>query len=96
MASPLAPVRRAVADFLAGGPHAPLRAAVMDAAPDVDDDPGLDDAERDWFDELYDAVAMSADDPVEPARARAGVVGAGALRGQLREAGLDRFPATPG
>ena len=96
MASSLDPVRRAVAAFLAGGAHAPLQRSVMDATATVDADPRLTEAERDWFDELHDAVSMSADDPVSPADARAGVIGAAALRVQLRELRLDRFRAPPG
>jgi len=93
MPSPLDPVRREVAAFLAGGAYAPLRAAVMDATEFVDDDPQLTESERDWFDELYDAVYMAAEDPVSAADARAGKVGAAALRVQLRELGLDASPA---
>ena len=77
--------------FLAGGPFHPLWRAVMDAAESLDEDPSLSDAERDWFDELYDAVYMAAEDPVDPASRKAGVVGAGELRVQLRSARLDRF-----
>ena len=95
MSSPLDPVRQAVAAFLAGGPHAPLHAAVMGAVAIVDDDPRITESERDWFDELYDAVDMGAEDPVSPADARAGIVGAAALRVHLRELRLDRFGAPP-
>lgn len=95
MASSLDPVFRQVAAFLAGGEYVLLRQAVMDATETVDDDPRLSEAERDWFDELYDAVYMAADDPVAPAAARAGVVGAATLRVQLQEMGLDRFRAPP-
>lgn len=95
MASPLDPVRRAVAAFLGGGAHAPLRQAVRDATAAVDEDPRLTEAERDWFDELHDAVSMSADDPVRPADVRAGVIGAAALRVHLRELRLDRFGTPP-
>lgn len=95
MASSLDAVRRQLSAFLGGGAFLPLRSAVLDAAASVDDDPRITDAERDWFDELYDAVYMAADDPVDRERARAGVIGAAALRGQLRELGLDRFAAPP-
>ena len=88
-------MRREVAAFLAGGAYAPLRAAVVDAAASVDEDARLTEAERDWFDELYDAVSMAAEDPVSPADARAGIIGAAALRVQLRELQLDRFRAPP-
>ena len=73
----------------------PLWRAVMDATATVDDDPRLSDAEREWFDELYDAVYMAAEDPVDPVSAKAGIIGAAALRVHLREAGLDRFVAPP-
>ena len=86
--SPLAAVRAAMRAFLAGGPLAPFRDAVLDAADDVDRDDALSDAEREWFDELYDAVLMSAEDPVEPRHRNAGRVGAGELREQLRQARL--------
>ena len=95
MPSPLDPIRREVAAVLAGGAYAPLRAAVVDAAASVDEDARLTEAERDWFDELYDAVYMGGEDPVSPADARAGIVGAAALRVQLRELQLDRFRAPP-
>ncbi len=95
MPSPLDPIRRAVAAFPAGGAYAPLRAAVVDAAGSVDEDARLAEAERDWFDELYDAVYMAAEDPVSPADARDGVIGAAALRVQLRELRLDGLGAPP-
>lgn len=95
MPSPLDPIHREVAAFLAGGAYAPLRAAVVDAAASVDEDARLTESERDWFDELYDAVYMGGEDPVSPADARAGVVGAAALRAQLRALRLDRFHPPP-
>jgi hypothetical protein len=95
MASSLDPVRRQLSAFLGGGAFLPLRTAVLDAAASVDDDARLSDAERDWFDELYDAVYMAADDPVDRAQAKAGIIGAAALRAHLRELGLDRFAAPP-
>lgn len=76
--------------FVAGGPFAPLRSAVMDAVEMVDEDDRLSDAERDWFDELYDVVYMAADDPVDAASRKRGVIGASELREQLRLARLDR------
>ena len=90
MTSPLAPLRAELRAFLAGGPYMPLRAAVMDAATIVDDDTGIPDADRDWFDELYEAVEMAAEDPVDARARKAGVVGAAELREQLRSARLDR------
>ena len=91
MTSPLlAPVLAQLRAFLAGGPLAPLRAAVTDAATTVDDHPDLSDAERDWFDELYDAVDTAADDPVDARSRKRGIVGAAELRDLLRSARLDR------
>jgi hypothetical protein len=91
MASPLAAVTAEVRTFLAGGPFMSLWRAVMDATATVDRDGSLSDAERDWFDELYDAVHMGADDPVDALSRKDGVVGAGELREQLRRGHLDRF-----
>lgn len=95
MPAPLDAVREALTVFLAGGAFAPLRSAVMDATEIVDADEHLADAERDWFDELYDAVYMAAEDPVRPSDARDGIIGAAALRVQLRELRLDRYGAPP-
>lgn len=69
----------------------PLWTAVMDATHVVDQDLGLSDADREWFDELYDAVYTAADDPVDAQSRKDGIVGASELREQLRSARSDRF-----
>jgi len=95
MASSLDPVRSQVAAFLAGGAFMPLWSAVMDATESIDDDANISDAERGWFDELYDAVYMTADDPIDRASAKAGVIGAAELRVQLRAMGFGEVIARP-
>ena len=95
MASSLGPVRRQVAAFLAGGAFMPLWTAVMDATESVDDDANVSDADRDWFDELYDAVYMAQDDPVDRASAGSGIIGAAELRVQLRAMGFGESIAPP-
>lgn len=64
----------------------------MDATATVDSDEHVSDDDRDWFDELYDAVYMGAEDPVDAQSARDGVVGAAELRVQIRAMRLDRLP----
>lgn len=91
MPSILTGVRAQVKTFMAGGPFLPLRDVVNDAAHEIDDDKSLSDAERDWFDELFDAVSMAADDPVDARARKDGIVGAAELREQLALARLDRF-----
>ena len=95
MASSLDPVRRQVATFLAGGSFLPLWTAVMEATDIVDDAAELSEAERDWFDELYDAVYMAQEEPVDRVSAKAGIVGADELRAQLRDMGFDEAKAPP-
>ena len=73
----------------------PLWTAVMDATESVDDDASLSDADREWFDELYDAVYIAADDPVDRVSAKSGIIGAGELRVQLRTMGFDKSNAPP-
>ena len=89
MSSVLASVRAQLRAFLSGSALPPLRSAVLEAAETIDHDASLSDDEREWFDELYDAVVMAAEDPVSPRDRKAGVVGATELREQLRQARLD-------
>lgn len=91
MTSPLDNVRIQLAAFLDGGDYAALWQAVMDATAAVDTDATVSDDEREWFDELYDAVYMSAEDPVDQASAADGIIGAAELRVQIRDMRLDRF-----
>lgn len=88
--SPLDAVRAELAVFLAGGEYAPFWEVVASATDAIDADQDIDDDERDWFDELYDAVYMGADDPVDAKSAAEGMVGAAELREQLRAMRLDR------
>lgn len=86
MSNSLTPLRAQVRAFLAGGPFSSLWAAVMDASGTVDLDESLPEGELEWFDELYDAVYMAADDPVDDRSRKDGIVGASELREQLRSA----------
>jgi hypothetical protein len=89
MASPLDKVRSALQAFLGGEPFKPFWIAVMEATEFVDADAGLSDAERDWFDELYDLAYMAAEDPVDAESHDAGIVGAEELRKEIRALRLD-------
>ena len=95
MASPLLPVRQQLFLFLGGGPFEPLWDAVMDAASALDADASIPADDIDWYDELYDAVSMSCEDPVDRDDVKAGIIGAQELRGQLREMRLDQFATPP-
>lgn len=90
MASSLDAVRLQLGIFLEGGDYTPLWTAVMDATEAVDADPDISDDDREWFDELYDAVYMGAEDPLDAQSAKDGMVGAADLRAQIREMRLDR------
>ena len=91
MTASLDTVRMQLALFLNGGQYLPLRNAIMEATEPVDVDPNISDDERDWYDELYDAVYMAAEDPVDARSAKDGVIGAAELREQIRAMRLDRF-----
>ena len=91
MSSSLDGVRVALAKFLSGGMYMPLWTAVMDATTIVDANPNVSDDEREWYDELYDAVYMAAEDPVDDKSAKDGIIGAAELRLQIRAMQLDRF-----
>jgi len=73
----------------------PLWGAVMDATEQIDEDPQASDADRDWFDELYELVYMGAEDPVSAKDRKDGVIGAAELRQQIREFHLDRPDVRP-
>lgn len=90
MASSLSPVRQALDTFLAGGLFMPFWSVVMDATAFVDDDAALSDIDRDWFDELYDLVCMSGEDPLDAASRNHGIRGAESLRQQIRELRLEK------
>lgn len=94
MPSILAPLRAQLRAFLAGGDFMPLWTAVMDATDRMDDDAGVSDDDREWFDELYEAVYMAADEPIAPQDRKAGVISAAELREHLRHARLDAGPPT--
>ncbi|MGV3710487.1 MAG: hypothetical protein ACO1Q7_16775 [Gemmatimonas sp.] len=91
--SPLEAVRAELAVFLAGGEFTPFWDAVANATDAIDADQNIDDDEREWFDELYDAVYMGAEDPIDAKAAAEGMVGASELREQLRAMRLDRSGA---
>ncbi len=76
MSSTLGSLRAQLTTFLAGGDYESLWQAVVEVADAVDDDAKISDDERDWFDELYDAVYMAEEDPVDKKSADAGIVGA--------------------
>lgn len=80
----LAGVRAEFRAFVAGGPFAPLWRAVMAATEVLDEAPGLSAADRRWYDAVYEAVYMGADDPVPAVDRADGVVGAAELRSRLR------------
>jgi hypothetical protein len=88
--SPLDAVRAELSVFLAGGDFTPLWESVANATDALDADQDIDDDDRDWFDELYDAVYMGAEDPIDAKAAAEGMVGAAELREQLRAMRLDR------
>ena len=73
----------------------PLWTAVMDATESVDEDANLSDADREWFDELYDAVYMAQDDPVDRVSAKSGIIGTTELRVQLRAMGFGESMSPP-
>jgi hypothetical protein len=95
MASPLDPVRRSLAEFLAGGAFRPLWAAVVAATAGIDADARLSERERDAFDELYDLVYAATGDPLDVDGAELVESDAAELREQLRELGLERLGAPP-
>lgn len=94
MTASLDPVRRALAAFLAGGAFRPLWAAVVDAAPRLDEDRDVSERARDAFDELYDLVCAATGDPLETDGADVVETDAEELRAQIRELGLERLGAT--
>lgn len=95
MTSSLRDVQRALEAFLSGAPFASLWRVVMDATEYVDADDALSDAERDWFDELYDLVYMAAEDSVDAESLDAGITGAEDLRTEIRALRLDRSDRPP-
>jgi hypothetical protein len=68
----------------------PFWRAVMDATEFIDADAKLSDSDRDWFDELYDLVYMTAEDPVDAQSRSDGLRGAESLREEIRTLRLDR------
>lgn len=87
MSTPLEPVQRSLAAFMAGGEFWPLWRAVMSAA---SLDARLSQSEESWFDSLYELVYTAAPDPLSPEDEEVGLIGSVALRAAIRNDGLDR------
>jgi hypothetical protein len=84
MGASLDRVRHELRAFLDGGSFWPLWHSVMDATEIVDSAPDLTQAERDWFDALYELVYMGADEQPTPDERTLGLLGPAELRSRLQ------------
>lgn len=89
MTSPISTIRAHLATFLNGGDYESFWDAISETSEAIDADDSVSNDDREWFDELYDAAYMGAEDPIDAKSSKEGMVGAAELRKQIREMGLD-------
>jgi hypothetical protein len=95
MTTTLDRVKTELQTFVHGGAFMPLWRAVMDATEEVDHASDLSDADRDWFDQVYDLIYMGGEGAVTADERSLGIQGSDELRRALLEKGLSGISARP-
>ncbi|HEX9606334.1 MAG TPA: hypothetical protein VF962_03815 [Gemmatimonadaceae bacterium] len=95
MTTTLDRVKTELQTFVHGGAFVPLWRAVMDATEEVDHASDLSDADREWFDQVYDLVYMGGEGAVTADERSVGILGSDELRRALLEKGLNSISARP-
>jgi hypothetical protein len=88
-------VKTELQTFAQGGAFMPLWPAVMDATEQVDHAADLSDADREWFDQVYDLVYIGGEGEVNTEERSVGILGSDELRRALQEKGLSGISARP-
>jgi hypothetical protein len=95
MATKLDRVKTELQRFAQGGAFMPLWRAVMDASGEVDHAADLSDADKEWFDQVYDLVYMGGEGAVNADERSVGMLGSDELRRAFQEKGLNGIRARP-